>query len=82
MMKILKLFILLVLLTVGGAAFAVTLPPFSFFGAKAACFVMVTETYTVFARRKSFFNKAYWDGVKPVKPSSTITQFFKKVKFF
>ena len=33
MMKILKLFILLVLLTVGGAAFAVTLPPFSFFGA-------------------------------------------------
>lgn len=32
-MKILKLFILLVLLTVGGAAFAVTLPPFSFFGA-------------------------------------------------
>ena len=33
MMKILKLFILLVLLTVGGAAFAVTLPPFSFYGA-------------------------------------------------
>ena len=32
-MKILKLFILLVLLTVGGAAFAVTLPPFSFYGA-------------------------------------------------
>lgn len=33
MMKILKLFILLVLLTVGGAAFAVTLPSQSFFGA-------------------------------------------------
>ena len=37
---------------------------------------IVNDTYTFFASFNNFRNKSYWDGVKPVKPSKTITQSF------